>query len=192
MTQTSWLTWTPTQGQFLLVFQKKCFIFFLPLSQKLSSSVVGIVQRACINIWAVTGLFFHSDVWPSCSCSTLKSVEFIWMRNWWEAAFEEPVSCCGKGPRKRQSQLSMCAEEGGCGSAREAAGPEQRVPAALTHAQQSGQLTHPSASASDLCTGREVHPSGRTSCRFPRWPGESSALHRPVQPFIQQGAPLSR
>lgn len=37
-------------------------------------------------------MYSFLDEWQSCSCSTLKSVEFIWMTNWWSIIHKYNIS----------------------------------------------------------------------------------------------------
>lgn len=54
-------------------------------SETLSSCIVGVAQYdllLLLHACTVIDLLSYLDAWPSCSCSTLKSVEFTWTTNW--------------------------------------------------------------------------------------------------------------
>lgn len=72
-TRTSWLSWTLIRSNFTVISCSTGLdIRFICRSLSLLVSIT--------NNW----ISAFPDEWQSCSCSTLKSVEFIWMTNWWD------------------------------------------------------------------------------------------------------------
>ncbi len=128
-----------------------------------------VVSYWCISVFL--------DGWRSCSCSTLKSVEFIWMTNWWSIipkyninnwSFSiplSPVQC------SVLTELVLFAEERRRFPSREAVGSKQWVSGRLSPAQQNREVCDPWTSAPDVCKWRKLRPSRRITCRYPRWPG---------------------
>lgn len=70
---------------FTFSFRNDGFFFPSAASETLSSCIFGVAQcdlLLLLHACTVIHLLCYLDGWPSCSCSTLKSVEFTWTTNW--------------------------------------------------------------------------------------------------------------